>query len=187
MRQAPPRRPPSPEVDGHGYWSRPIRDSFAVVDTGGVAGVRVLRENQLVGKSDSNGRLLLTDLQAFQRNRLAIDDRDLPIALGIAEGSRTVAPPAGAGIAVRFEVDHRDMQRLRLVDERGTAIPAGAALWLGAEPMLLPVGYDGLVYGEFGAKRNSLSALWAGGSCVARLPASGDTLRCVSTRLHAAQ
>lgn len=175
-------------VDGRGYWSRPIRDSFAVVDTGGVADVRVLRENQLVGRSDASGHLLLTDLQPFQRNRLAIDDRDLPIALGITEGSQTVAPPAGAGIAVRFAVDARPMQRLRLVDERGVAIPVGAALWLGADALSLPVGYHGLIYGDFGSgKRSSLSAQWPGGSCVARLPASGDTLRCVSTRLQAAR
>lgn len=176
-------------VDGRGYWSRPIRDSFAIVDTGGVAGVRVLRENQFVGRSDASGHLLLTDLQPFQRNRLAIDDRDLPIALGIAQGNLSVAPPAGAGIAVRFEVDQRVQLRLRLVDEQGRAIPAGAALWHGTEPLPLPlpVGYDGLVYGDLGDDPGSLIARWPGGSCVATLPASGDTLRCVSIQLQAAQ
>lgn len=174
-------------VDGHGYWSRPIRDSFAVVDTGGVADVRVLRENQFVGRSNASGHLLLTDLQPFQRNRLAIDDRDLPIALGIAQGSQSVAPPAGAGIAVRFAVDQRPLQRLRLVDEQGRAIPAGAALWLGAEPLPLPVGYDGLVYGDLGHGRSRLSAQWPGGACVAALPAGGDTLRCLSSHRQAAR
>lgn len=172
-------------VDGHSYWSAPIRDSFAVVDTGGIADVRVLRENQLVGRSDASGHLLLADLQPFQRNRLAIDDRDLPVALGIVAGSQSVVPPVGAGIAVHFEVDRGSRQRLRLVDEQGQPIPAGAALWRDAAPLPLPVGYDGLVYAELGSARGHLSAQWPGGACTAVLPASGDTLRCRVTHLQA--
>lgn len=175
-------------VDGHGYWSRPIRDSFAVVDTGGIAGVHVLRENLAVGTSDRHGRLLLTDLQPFQRNRLAIDDRDLPVGLGLASSSRIVVPPAGAGVVARFVVDARPQARYRLVDDFGRPVPAGAALWLDEVPLVLPVGYDGLVYGDFTGgddhpRRHRLSARWLGGACSARLPQTGDTLVCRSTQM----
>jgi outer membrane usher protein len=177
-------------VDGHGYWSRPIRDSFAVVDTGGIAGVHVLRENLAVGTSDRHGRLLLTDLQPFQRNRLAIDDRDLPVGLGLVSGSRVVVPPAGAGVVARFAVDARPARHYRLVDDHGQPVPAGAALWLDGERLVLPVGYDGLVYGDFTAgddapRRHRLSARWHGGACSLRLPAAipDGPLVCRSTQV----
>lgn len=177
-------------VDGHGYWSRPIASSFAVVDTGGVANVRVLRENQIVGRTDADGRLLLTDLMPYQRNHLAIDDRDLPISLGLSSGSAEIAPPADAGVPVRFATDRRSMRRLRLVDAQGAAIPAGAGLSVEGHAQALPVGYDGAVYLEWPAdpaRRPRIEVVWAGGHCrVARdpLPAAANaadtaTVRCL--------
>lgn len=169
--------------DGHGYWARTIRDSFAVIDTGGISDVSVLRENQFVGRSDAQGRLLLTDLAAFQRNRLAIDDRDLPIAVGLRDSSAVVAPPAESGVSVRFVVDRRPMQRLRLVDDRGQPVPAGARLLLDGQPLDLPVGYDGLVYLETAGQPQTLRAEWPQGHCQARIDARSPraALRCTTS------
>ncbi len=169
--------------DGHGYWARTIRDSFAVVDTGGVSGVGVLRENQWAGRSDAHGRLLLTDLAPYQRNRLAIDDRDLPIAVSLRDSSAVIAPPAESGVMVRFAVDPRPMQRLRLVDSHGLPVPAGALLSLDGQQLDLPVGYDGLVYLETANRPQRLRAQWPGGACAAVIDARSprEALSCVAS------
>lgn len=169
--------------DGHGYWARTIRDSFAVIDTGGISGIGVLRENQWAGRSDAHGRLLLTDLAPYQRNRLAIDERDLPIAVSLRDNSAVIAPPAESGVAVHFAVDRRTMQRLRLIDARGLPLPAGAQLSLDGLALDLPVGYDGLVYLETANRPQSLHAQWPDGDCTATIDARSQrkALRCVAT------
>ncbi|MDP3295193.1 MAG: fimbria/pilus outer membrane usher protein [Nevskia sp.] len=173
--------------DGHGYWARTIRDSFAVIDTGGISGIGVLRENQWAGRSDDHGRLLLTDLAPYQRNRLAIDERDLPIAVSLRDNGAVIAPPAESGVTVRFAVDRRTMQRLRLVDASGLALPAGAQLALDGQALDLPVGYDGLVYLETANHPQSLRALWPDGSCTATIDARSEreALRCIASGANA--
>jgi outer membrane usher protein len=160
-------------LDGHAFWTRPVQNSFAVVDAGPVAGVRVYRENQLVGVTDSGGRLLVPDLQPFQTNHLSIDDRDLPISLGLASGAGTIAPPANAGVPVHFAVDQHPSLRLRLLLESGKPVPAGAALYLDGRALTLPVGYDGLVYADLSEGRHRLEARWPSGACRAQLKVSG--------------
>ncbi len=48
------------------FASNAIYDSFAVVDTNGLADVHVLEENRDVGVTSAKGRLLVPDLRAFQ-------------------------------------------------------------------------------------------------------------------------
>lgn len=169
-------------LDGHGYWTRPVQSSFAVVDAGQVPGVRVYRENQFVGTTDAQGRLLVPDLQPFQANHLGIDDRDLPIGLGLSDAASTIAPPADAGVPVHFGVDAQMLTQLRLIDAAGVAVPAGAALSLDGESLPLLLGYDGLVYAKIGEGAHELSAQWSGGSCRAALGArsAGPSLRCTA-------
>lgn len=156
-------------LDGHAYWTRPVQNSFAVVDAGNVPGVRVYRENQQVGATDAHGRLLVPDLLPFQTNHLGIDDRDLPIGLGLLSGAGTIAPPANAGVPVHFAVDTQPSTRLHLVNAAGAAVPVGAVVYVDGVLQPLPVGYDGLVYADLGEGPHMLEARWSGGACQTRL------------------
>jgi outer membrane usher protein len=156
-------------LDGAAFWTRPVRNSFAVVDTGSAVGVSVYRENQLVGTTDANGRLLVPDLLPFSVNRLSIDDSALPVATGLTSSGEVVAPPANAGVPVRFKIDERPATRLELQQTDGAVVPAGASLWLDGRALPLPVGYDGLVYATIADGRHVLEARWDGGACRMRL------------------
>jgi outer membrane usher protein len=156
-------------LDGHSYWTRPVQNSFAVVDAGNAPGVRIYRENQLVGITDNRGRLLVPDLLPFSTNRLSISDADLPVAMGLAADAEQIAPPANAGVPVHFKVDVRPSVRLRLVTSGSSVVAAGAALWLDGHSLPLPVGYDGLVYADIPEGIHLLEARWADGQCRARL------------------
>jgi outer membrane usher protein len=155
------------------YWTRPIQNSFAVVDAGGLPGVRVYRENQLVGQTDASGHLLVPDLLPYQANRLDIDDRDLPISLGLQSGSAVLAPQANAGVPLRFTVDTQAPVRFHLRNTAGEPVPAGAALLLDGQPLPLPLGYDGLVYAAIGDGRHTVEARWGTRYCKAVVVVGG--------------
>jgi outer membrane usher protein len=156
-------------LDGHAYWTRPVQNSFAVVEAGDAPGVSVYRENQLVGTTDAQGRLLVPDLQPFSVNRLSIDDSALPVATGLTASDVQIAPPANAGVPVRFKVDTQPATRLELFQTSGDPVPAGASLWLDGQELPLPVGYDGLVYAKILDGKHVLEARWAEGACRLRI------------------
>jgi outer membrane usher protein len=156
-------------LDDRVYWTRPVQNSFAVVDAGDTPGVSVYRENQLVGTTDSRGRLLVPDLLPFSVNRLSIDADALPVAAGLSTTDAQIAPPANAGVPLHFAVDNRPTIRLELFQSSGVAVPAGADLWLDEHELPLPVGYDGLVFMAIADGKHVLEARWADGACQLRL------------------
>ena len=133
-------------TDGSLFASNTIYDSFAVVDTG-APGIRVLQENRPYGRTDGAGQLLVTDLRAFDANRVAIDPEDVPIDAEVGETSRLVRPQDRSGVVVRFPVRSSHGAVVRLSDAAGTPIPVGsvAQLEVAGAPALV-VGYDGELF-----------------------------------------
>jgi outer membrane usher protein len=164
-------------MDGAAFWTRPVQNSFALVEAGSAAGVSVYRENQLVGTTDANGRLLVPDLLPFSVNRLSIDDSALPVATGLTSSAEVVSPPANAGVPVRFKVDELPTTRLELHQTDGVVVPAGARLWLDGSVLPLPVGYDGLVYTTIPNGSHVLEARWDGGACRVRLEVRNEQVK----------
>jgi outer membrane usher protein len=83
--------------------TRSIRDSFAVVEIGDVEGVRVYRNSQEIGRTDSKGRVFLPDIGSFFDNHLSIEDQDIPIDHMIPVMDKTISPPLRSGSHVAFE------------------------------------------------------------------------------------
>ena len=84
--------------------ARPIQDSFALVRVPGVGGVRVYSSNNLVGRTDANGDVLVPNLLPYYGNRLSIDDRDVPMNYELQDTEKTIAPPYRGGAFVPFNV-----------------------------------------------------------------------------------
>ena len=133
-------------ADGGVYASNQINDSFAVVDTDGAAGVTVLRENQPVGKTDSNGRLLVPDLRSFDINHLTIDPTDVALDATVDTATHEVRPQYRSGVVVPFHVRIGHGALLRLVDKAGKPLPLGSVATLQATGVGVPVGYGGEAY-----------------------------------------
>ncbi len=122
-----------------------IYDSFAVVNTGDVAGVPVLYENRPVGKTNASGHLLIPSLRSFQNNQLAVDVTRLPADIDVGQTSVLVRPPDRSGVMVDFRVGKVNAALLRLQDSNGHPLPLGSVVKVeGAEDA--PVGYDGEAY-----------------------------------------
>ncbi|KRA56680.1 hypothetical protein ASD79_16595 [Caulobacter sp. Root655] len=141
------------QIDGALAWlggapalANRLDGSFAMVDVG-APGVPVLFQNQKIGQSGRDGRLVVRNLSAFDDNKIAIDPRMLALDLEAADTEKLVVPIDGGGVLVRFGVAKSPpsaLVTLRLAD--GGYVPAGAeAARSGASERTI-VGYDGQVF-----------------------------------------
>lgn len=163
-------------MGGGWFAARAINDAFAVVSTGGHAGVPVALENRVIGATDARGLLLVTPLNAWQHNRLSIDPMDLPADIRVTSAARLATPAQGAGVRVGFEVRRVHAMRLMLRDDDGHPVPAGSRIEDPPPGTPGVVGYDGEVYVEDIAAGTRLWILLADDSrCMAVVPARPDT------------
>lgn len=82
--------------------SRPVVDSFALVQVGDVPGVGVSVNGQEIGKTNAHGELLAPTLRAFYDNEIVIRTQDLPIDRSIETAKRKVSPSLRSGALVAF-------------------------------------------------------------------------------------
>lgn len=128
--------------------SRRIDDGFALVSTDGVAGVPVLHENRVIGKTDSGGHLLIPDLNAYQHNQVAINSMNLPADAQIATTSMDLVPKSHAGVLATFRVSRYSAASVILRGPDGKLLAPGTRVRhveSGGETI---VGYDGLTFIE---------------------------------------
>lgn len=155
---------------------RRVHDAFALVSTNGIGGVPVLLENRHVGDTDARGLLLVTPLNAWQENSLAIDPLVLPADVSVARTKTLAVPATGSGMLVRFPMRATVSVRLALRGIDGKPVPAGAALELlaadGTATPVASVGYDGQVFLQDPPGQSRLRATWPEGRCEAEVPAS---------------
>ncbi len=153
-------------MDGQLFASRRIDDAFAVVSANGVGGLPVLLENRPVGTTDARGDLLVTPLNAYQRNKLSIDPMQLPADVRIDRVDAQVTPSDRAGMLVRFGVETVRAASIVLHGANGKPLPVGSLVSLAGKPAsATAVGYDGVVYLEGLADHNTLAVQTPTGTC----------------------
>ncbi|MDJ0611778.1 MAG: fimbria/pilus outer membrane usher protein [Kiloniellales bacterium] len=130
-------------ADGGLFAARRIDDSFAVARVPDQPGVRVYSENRLLGETDSNGRLLIHNLRAYEANRIAIDPRDLPLDAEIGRTQAEIAPRFRSGVTVEFPVRRTRAVMIEIGLPDGTVVPPGAVLRLNGGEEEFYVGLDG--------------------------------------------
>ncbi|SDR53757.1 outer membrane usher protein [Rhizobiales bacterium GAS113] len=141
-----------------------IDDSFAVVEAG-VPNVGVLYENRPIGVTDSNGRLLVPGLRSYQKNKIAIDTRNLPIDADVATTQDVIAPADRAGVRVDFGVRTKvEAAILVLSTADGKPVPAGSHGEIEGKQEFV-VGYDGRAYVKGLAPENSIVVTTERGTC----------------------
>jgi outer membrane usher protein len=157
-------------LGGHVFPTRTVDDSFAVVKVGSESGVRVYRENQLVGQTDSRGYTLVPGLRPYQDNSIRIEQADLPLDIVIDTVQAPAVPYFRSGVLVSFPVAHPHGALLSVHLENGSPLPAGALVRVTGVEEEFPSGLNGEVYVTGLEERNELRAEWPGGSCHFSLP-----------------
>lgn len=164
-------------MDGSAFATDWIDDSFAVVDTSGVKNVGIYNENRYVGRTDDKGQLLLTDLRAYDVNKISVDVLDLPLTLQLDQSEQYVRPRDRAGVVVHFNARRASDVTLILKDAKGEFIPLGSSIRVRESGLQAPVGYDGVSYLQELGPVNTLDVLLPSGArCQATLtpPARSD-------------
>jgi outer membrane usher protein len=141
--------------------ARRLDRSFAVVKVADYENLTVYVENQPIGRTDGQGRILLDGLRPYERNEISIDPKQLPMDASLAMPVMEVTPAYRSGALVEFPVTRSRPATLRLVRVDGTAVPAGASVR--TEHEKTPVGMDGLVYLSEAAGTQRAVAEWVGG------------------------
>ena len=137
-------------MDGTVLAARHVGRGFALVSTG-VADLPVAHENRLLGRTGSDGRLLVPDLMPYTSNRIAIDAGDLPADMRIERTALAVVPLAGAGVVAGFRVERYLAATLIVHGPDGKPVAAGTPVRLAhggpaAGDAISVVGYDGVVF-----------------------------------------
>ena len=153
-------------MSGDVFASRSVNDAFAVVSTDGVAGVPVKLENRLVGNTNENGLLLVTPLNAWQRNRLAIDPMDLPPNMRLGQVELFAVPSDRAGTEAQFDVEPVRAAVVVVHDTSGQPLAVGSSAMLMGNPASSTfVGYDGEIYLDVLGMQNVLLVSTPDGPC----------------------
>jgi outer membrane usher protein len=155
-------------LDGELRASRSVTGSFAVIDLGTVTDVPVYLEHQPVGRTNANGRLILSDLRPYEANRVGIRAQDLPLDTDIGAPEITIVPPYRSGVVARFPVTRIRHGTFRLVRRDGQPVPVGATVNFNGHRF--PVVLDGFVYVTNFDHGLSATAQWPGGRCRFRIP-----------------
>ncbi len=165
-------------MGGHAFASRNISDAFAVVSTDGIAGVPVKLENRLIGHTDEHGMLLVTPLNAWQRNKLSIDPMDLPANMRIADVDLVATPRDRSGARARFAITPVQAAVVVLHDASGKPLPLGAEVRLEGTSGQAMVGYDGETYLDMLGLHNRLEVRTLDGACAVAFdyPAANDAI-----------
>jgi outer membrane usher protein len=133
-------------IAGQMFASRPITDSFGLVRVGDLEGIRVFHEGNPVGRTDSNGHIVLSRLTPYIANRVTIDERDIPIDVAIRDREMRIVPQFRSGTLAEYDARRRAsvILELRLAD--GSHLPAGSEVQLAGTSQRYIVGHDGEVF-----------------------------------------
>lgn len=83
--------------------SRPINDSFAIVQLGvPLPGVHVMANSQEIGVSNDRGQVITPYLGSFYESRISVDDKDIPLNYVMGQDFYTAKPAYRSGSHVNF-------------------------------------------------------------------------------------
>ncbi|MFZ4288945.1 fimbria/pilus outer membrane usher protein [Variovorax sp. HJSM1_2] len=143
-------------MDGGLFAANRINDAFMLVSTNGVADVPVRYENQLIGRTNRNGHILVPGVPGYYPARIEIDALDLPDYMQVPQSQQRLAVRSGSGALASFLIQKTLAARITLVDPLGQPMPMGSSVQHVQSGQNTVVGWDGLVYLEGLSTQNEL-------------------------------
>jgi len=153
-------------MDAGVFAANRIDDAFVVVSTSGYADVPVRYENQLIGRTDSKGHLLVPYSSGYYRGKYEIDPMELPADILAPQVEQRVAVRRGSGYLLEFPLKQVLAASIVLVDAKQQVLKLGSRVTDAHSGAQAVVGWDGLVYLENLSAHNRLQVDVAeGGQC----------------------
>lgn len=151
-------------MQGSGFAARRIDNSFILVDTDGQADVPVFFENRYAGRTNPDGKLLLPDARAYQRNQVSIDASSLPIEYTITQDQLLVVPRSQAGVNARFDISDGGIL-IKVRSSTGTPLPVGARAAVSSQSLATVVGSRSEIFINRAKLPARIEVSWPDGNC----------------------
>lgn len=147
-------------------------ETMAVINAPGAAGAKVVGYPGI--RLDGSGNAVVTYLQPYQLNEIAIDPEGTDQGVELRETSQQIAPRAGAVVAVNFATVKGDalLLNVRLKDQ--SPLPFGATVVDEAGSPVGTVGQGGQLYARVKEGTQRLQVSWGGQrdqACTLTIPA----------------
>lgn len=159
-------------MGGDLYATNTIYDAFALVSTNGFADVPVFYENQLIGKTNNKGKLLVPTITSWYPTKLSIDPLDLPAEVEIPATMRELSVREQSGLMVEFKIKQINSINFIVIDNNNKHLPRGSLIKT-QDDNTSWVGWDGAVWMQNIETPNKLNITLAdtGKHCSINLPA----------------
>ena len=152
---------------------RQLGDAFAIVSVPGYPGIDVFHENLRVARTDASGFAIIPRLRAFESNTVSLDTLKLSLATELSAPRRTVTPGRRAGVLLQFKASKTHGALVRVVNENGDPVPAGALLSIRGESF--PVASNGEAWVTGLDQETDAIVKWPGQRCGLRIPVADAT------------
>ncbi|MFQ5559351.1 MAG: fimbria/pilus outer membrane usher protein, partial [Nitrospinota bacterium] len=139
-------------LDRSFYISRPIYDSFALVDVGELEGVEVFYENRSIGKTGSYGTIVIPGVPSYSPVRININPDDVPLEYSLPKTEEYVMLPYKSGAVIKFPamklLSFEGKIALIKDGKKRYAEFGGLDIEVGKEKKEIMVGKEGMFYFE---------------------------------------
>ena len=141
-----------------------IEQGYAVVRVADLEDVRVLQENQEVGRT-RGGKLALTQIPALNSIKIAVDPVTVPMEVSLSRGHARSRAAAAHRRPDRLWRDAGWTAVVKLVLASGEPVPAGAIVTIDGRTESFPVGFDGETFLTRVTERQGITVRFNGLLC----------------------
>lgn len=131
-------------MDNRLFAANAINDAFVLVKTG-YPQVTVRYENQAMGRTDSDGYLLVPRISSYYPAKYDIDALDLPPDMTVPRTEQRFAVKRQSGFLLDFPVEPLRAASVIFHDRQGNPLPVSSQVLRAGEPTEY-VGWDGLAW-----------------------------------------
>ena len=130
--------------------TRPVYDSFGLVQVGNLEGVKVLVNSQEIGTTDSSGKVFVPTLGSYYQNQVGINDKEIPIDYYLSHVVKLVSPPLRSGSCINFAAKKlQPITGMLKINSNGTVKPLEfleVSLSVDGKDVTFPTGTGGEFY-----------------------------------------
>jgi len=141
-------------MDGSVFAANAVTDAFVLVKTD-YPSVNVRFENQLMGKTDDKGYLLVPRVNSYYPAKYDIDTLDLPADMTSSSVEQRFSVKRQSGYLLHFPIEQLRAASVILHDQNGEALPLSSAITRQGQQVEY-VGWDGIVWMENLTERNTI-------------------------------
>ena len=158
------------------FFSKRLDESFAVVELKGYPGVGVGLGATTSTVTDGKGIAFIPYLSPYQSNQVRLNASDLPISAELDSIEQQVVPSWRSAVKVEFPVRSGRAAVVKIHQDNGEPVPAGAVVQIAGQKEETFVGRRGEAFITGLQPANDLRVRWRDGRCAFRLalPAAND-------------